>query len=568
MTSEIECDLVVLGCGAAGMTAAAVAALEGLSVVILEKTEFVGGNTSYSGGMVYIPNNSAMAEAGEPDDSDEAFAYLEATVRTESGRNLRRLFVDKGREAIDYLEKRTALRLNSVPFYPDYYPETEGSRTGMRVLEPQAFDGSSLGRWFAKLRPPIPEFTILGGMMVSREDIPHFRKFWKSIPSTLRVMRLVFAHGWERMRHPRGTRLVLGNALAGQLLKSLLDLDVNIITEANTRRILFTEGRASGVEMTMPQGDVRIRSRLGVMLATGGFAASAEKRRQYLPEGASLHTAYAPGSTGDGLDFGVDAGGHVESDNPHNAYWCPVSIYERSDGKTVVYPHTVTDRGKPGSIVVNRSGRRFCNEAVSYHRFGEAQFGTHTGEVSIPAYLICDSTFIWRYGMGAIKPFARNLRSYQKAGYLLSSNSIVGLAEVIGVNPAEFARTIKRFNDDSRAGKDTEFQRGESIYAHYLGDRDVTPNPCLAPIKRAPFHAMALYPSDLGTIAGLSVNTNCQVLDRTGLAIPGLYAIGNDMHSIMRGHYPGPGITLGPAITFGYIAALHAARAPPRPEND
>ncbi len=517
--------------------------------------------------MVYIPNNSAMELAGVPDDPDQALRYLEATVHTKSGRAFRKRFVEEGREAIDYLQARTALHLKPVPFYPDYYPEIEGARTGMRVLEPFPFDGASLGSWFAKLRPPIPEFTIFGGMMVSREDIPHFRSFWKSVRSALRVTRLVLDYARARLRHHKGTRLVLGNALAGQLLKSLLDLGVPIRTGVVTRRILFSEGRASGVEISTDTGVGTIHARIGVVLATGGFASNPKKRRQYLPEGASPLTAYAPGSTGDGLDLGIAAGGRVDDDNPHNAYWCPVSIYNRADGHTVVYPHTVTDRGKPGSIVVDRSGCRFCNEAVSYHRFGEAQLGTHTGNPSIPCYLICDSTFIWRYGMGAIKPFTLRLRPFQQAGYLHSSGSISGLADQLGTDAIQLTQCIERFNRDARAGKDTEYQRGESIYARYLGDSDVGPNSCLAPIEKPPFHAMALYPSDLGTIAGLSVNANCQVLDLTGLAIPGLYAIGNDMHSIMRGHYPGPGITLGPALTFGYLAAMHAARAAPRPEN-
>lgn len=553
--SGVEYDVIVVGAGAAGMTAAATAAAKGLSVLVVEKTDFVGGNTSFSGGMVYIPDNAKMAEAGRPDDPEAALGYLERAVPIEDGREMRALFARKGREAIAFLEENTAVRLKPVLFYPDYYPDLEGARDGLRVLEPVAFDAGVLGPWFARLRPPIPEFTILGGMMVAREDLPHFRNFKRSFRAFMRVARLVTEYGLQRLRHPRGSRLVLGNALAAQLLKSLLDRGVSILTGCATLEIIVGHGRATGLRIADVQGERVVTARRGVMLATGGFSHGTQKRCEWLPEAASAESPFAPGSTGDGLDLGVAAGGAVATDNANNAYWSPASVYVRRDGRKVVYPHTVTDRGKPGSLVVNRAGRRFTSEAVSYHRFGEALLKPG----NLPAWIVCDSTFIWKYGLGAIIPFTRNLKPYQDAGYLTTADTLPELADRLSIDAEGFAATMTRFNADAAAGKDSEFARGEDIYSRYLGDAENTPNPCLAPLLKPPFHAIELVLSDLGTAAGLRTDLHCRVLDREGEPIAGLYAIGNDMQSIWRGNYPGPGITLGPALTFGYLAACHIA---------
>lgn len=557
--SDTRCDVVVVGAGAAGMTAAATAAAHGLDVIVVEKTGYVGGNTSYSGGMVYVPCNDKMAEAGQPDDFDRVIAYLDATVPTPDGRVARERFVQRGAEAIRFLEANTALKLKPVPFYPDYYPELEGAAEGMRVLEPLAFDASSLGEWFRKLRPPLPEFTILGGMMVAREDLPHFRRMWRSPRSFARATGLVLQYFLQRTRHHRGSRLVLGNALAGRLLKSLLDLGVEIRTDCTVEEVTTDKGRATGLRVR--QGDVAstIHAVRGVVLSTGGFSNSAEKRQAWLPSLASPDSPFAPGSTGDGLDLGVAAGGEVGTDNTNNAYWAPASVYTRKDGRKVVYPHTVTDRGKPGSLVVNSAGRRFTNEAVSYHRFGEALLRGNAETGNLPAWIVCDADFIWKYGLGAIIPFTRNLKPYQQAGYLKTAGSLPELARGLGIDEAGFAATIERFNADATRGRDTEFQRGEDIYSRYLGDADHLPNPCLAPLTKPPFHAIELTLSDLGTVAGLRTTEDCQVLGGDGQPIEGLYAVGNDMQSIMRGRYPGPGITLGPALTFGYLTGLHIA---------
>lgn len=548
-----EVDLLVIGSGAAGMTAAAVAAVEGLQALVVEKTALIGGTTSISGGMIWIPYEAYTA------DVESAKRYLDALIDSEDGQAMRERFLEAGPQALEYLQQHTAVKLKPVPFYPDYYPELEGFSTGSRVLEPVAFDAAQLGRHFALMRPPMNEFMLFGGMMVAREDIPHFRKALHSPKSFTRVARLVTEYGLQRLRHSRGTRLVLGNALVGRLLKSLIDHNVPILTDTKVRELIFENDRATGAMLEGPDGIIRVNTRRGVVLATGGFSHDPEMRSRYLPAMISSHSPFAPGSTGDGLRIGTAAGGVIDDQNTDNAYWTPASVYRRADGRVVTYPHTVTDRGKPGSIVVNAAGKRFTNEAVSYHRFVQAMLRSHNKGSSIPAYMIADRNFVWSYGIGAIRPFTRNLKPYLEADYLKQAPTIEALSEKLGIDTFGLQQTINTFNEDALTGNDREFARGDDAYSRYLGDAAVKPNPCLAPVQTPSFYAIEIVPSDLGTVAGLRTDVNAQVLNTNNQAIPGLYAAGGDMRSIMCGRYPGPGITLGPALTFGYLAARHAA---------
>jgi succinate dehydrogenase/fumarate reductase flavoprotein subunit len=282
-------------------------------------------------------------------------------------------------------------------------------------------------------------------------------------------------------------------------------------------------------------------------------------RARHLPAGAGILSAACSSITGDGLRLGMAAGGRMCEENAENAFWTPVSRFTRRDGSRGVFPHTVTDRGKPGVIAVNRSGRRFSNEAQSYHEFVRAMFRGDNDGPCIPAYLICDRRFLWRYGLGAVKPFALSLREHLGNGYLVRGQTIGALASALGIDAEPLAATLARYNEGARHGIDPEFGRGGNAYQRYLGDADHRPNPCVAPIEHPPFYAVAIYPGDLGTAAGLLTDENGRVLDGGGTPVGKLYACGNDMNSIMNGAYPGPGITLGPALTFGYLVAKHMA---------
>lgn len=558
-------DVVVIGAGAGGMTAAAVAAAEGLSVLLVEKTEFVGGTTAWSGGMVWIPLNAQMKRAGLPDSPAAAADYLAGTVPEPENADLRAAFLARGPEAIDFLEANTEVRLQPVKVYPDYYPDMPGATAGGRVLEPVNFDGLKLGRHFARLRPPLPEFTLFGGMMVNRSDIPHLRKFGRSFSSTLRSLRLISRYALQRLRAPRGTTLHLGNALAARLYASLLARNVEILFGAGVEQVMIDGDTVRGVRIAGSSGVRSITARRGVVLATGGFSHDAALREQFFPAAAGAVSAAVPAGTGDGLRLAMAGGASIGPRVADPAYWVPASLFQRTDGSQGVFPHTVTDRAKPGIIAVNASGRRFVNEALSYHEFVRAMLADGNDAAGRPFHLICDRQFLWRYGLGRIKPFTWRIGRYVRSGELIEASSIGRLAEAIGVEASVLSLTVDSYNADARIGTDPAFGRGATIYQRHLGDAGHSPNPCVAPIERAPFYALRVYPADLGTAVGLRTDADARVMDTNSVAIAGLYACGNDMGSIMNGNYPGPGITLGPALTFGYIAGRHLARQGEQP---
>ncbi len=296
------------------------------------------------------------------------------------------------------------------------------------------------------------------------------------------------------------------------------------------------------------------------MLATGGFSHDAELRQRFFPNVAGTISATTPAASGDGLRLAMAGGADIGARVADAAYWVPASLFRRADGSQGVFPHTVTDRAKPGIIAVNASGRRFVNEALSYHEFVRAMLSDGNDTTGRPFYLICDRRFLWTYGLGRIRPFTRRIRRYVEAGELFEAPDVGALADLIGVERSMLTATVDNFNTHARMGLDPEFGRGSTIYQRHLGDAGHLPNPCVAPIGQAPFYALRIYPADLGTAIGLRTDGKARVLGRGGAPIAGLYACGNDMGSIMNGNYPGPGITLGPALTFGYIAGRHMAQ--------
>ncbi|HWK43511.1 MAG TPA: FAD-dependent oxidoreductase [Stellaceae bacterium] len=549
-------DVIVLGAGAAGLTAAALAGASGLDVLLVEKSSQVGGTAAISGGMVWVPANRKMAAAGLADSPAAARRYLDATVPDLQDGDLALRFLDQADQAIAAIEDVTALRLRPVKAYPDYYPDLPGATLGGRVLEPEPYDAGRLGDAFRLLRAPLPEFMLFGGMMVDRADIPHFRRILRSPRSAARAARLVLRYARERLIAHRGTTLVLGNALAGRLFETVLATGVDLSLDTEVDHLVVAEGAVRGVVVRDAAGQHRVTARRGVILATGGFSHSAPMRARHLPAAAGALSAVCPTNTGDGIALGLTAGARMGKDNANNAFWTPVSRFRRADGSDAVFPHTVTDRGKPGLIAVDGSGHRFANEAVSYHEFVQAMFRAHNLGPAIPCHLICDRHFLWRYGLGAIKPFTPtpSLRQAKRTGYLRQADSIEELARRIEVDPSALTETVEGYNREARQGRDPAFGRGGNAYQRHLGDAAQQPNPCVAPIETPPYFSVALYPGDLGTALGLETDDSARVLGPDGHAVGRLYACGNDMNSVMKGAYPGPGITLGPALTFGYLA--------------
>jgi 3-oxosteroid 1-dehydrogenase len=345
------------------------------------------------------------------------------------------------------------------------------------------------------------------------------------------------------------------------LFKNLLDRRVDILYEARTTALLTGNRRVCGLSVERNGVTVRVRARRGVVLAGGGFPANPAMRERYLPRPVAEHTAAFEGCAGETLQLALEAGAALGEAGEDNALWFPSSIARREDGSAIVYPHIVLDRSKPGLVAVNRAGRRFVDEAVSYHQFVRAMYRAHRSSPSIPAMLVCDRRFVRKYGLGMIRPMTPVLKPYIDSGYLQVADSIEALARKIGVDPAGLAATVMKQNEYAKTGIDPEFGKGSNAYDLNNGDPENRPNPCLGAIEEAPFCAVAVFPTPLGTSLGLRTNASAEVCDASGRAIAGLYACGNDMHSVMGGEYPGAGAQLGPAMTFGYVAALHAAQS-------
>jgi len=549
-----EVDLLVLGAGAGGMTAALTAAVLGLDVLLVEKADTVGGTTARSAGSVWVPNSRHSKTA---DSREQALRYLQGTVGNRLRSEMADAFLDHAPRMVDFLEDNTEVRFRAYAHHPDYAPGVSGATTAGRVLEPIPFDARTLGEQFVMLRPPLPEFTVLGGMMVDRTDIGHLLGATRSLSSLLHAARIVLRHGADRLQHKRGTRLVMGNALAGRLLYSLLLRNVRILTSAHVVELILN-GRVTGVKLQSNNSTRVVKTRRGVVLATGGLSRNQQLRQQLLPQ-ISAYSPVAESATGDGVVLGTEAGGHLGRNHANNAFWTPVSVRKRRDGSTAVFPHLVLDRGKPGVIAVDAKGRRFVSEATNYHAFVEAMYATDAS----PCHLICDEAFIAKYGLGMVRPRRLILRKAIADGYVTRAPTVAGLASALHIDAQGLAETVARHNGFAATGVDLDFAKGSDVYQRNLGDAAHQPNPCIGPIATPPFYAVQLHASELGASAGLVTNEFAQVLRSDGTPLPGLYACGNDMDSMMAGSYPGPGITLGPAMTFGYIAAKHAAQSTP-----
>ncbi len=552
-------DLIVLGAGAGGMTAALVGALEGLRVALIERSDRIGGTTALSSGSVWIPDNPHQRKLGVQDDAAQATTYLDALVSTQTDRRLREAFIDQGPRMVAYLEARSPVRFQAYAHHPDYRQELPGAAQGGRPLEPLPFDGRILGAHFAQLRWPIRELMLPGGAMVTRGEAQRLLRgpaSWDAIQLGGALLGRLCS---DRLRYPRGTRLVLGNALAARLYQGILDCSVDVLTEARVSQLITTDGAVRGVIVSHQGAKRTLQARRGVVLAGGGFPADPAWRERHLPSPTPRYTAACETCTGETIRLGLEAGAALGPATGDNALWFPSSVGTRRDGSTAVYPHIVLDRAKPGLIAVNAAGRRFVNEAVSYHEFTRGMYAAHRDSPAVPALLVCDRRFLWKYGLGMIWPRTLSLRRHIRSGYLLADQTLAGLARQAGVDPRGLVRTVDTFNEYARTGKDPDFHKGESLYDRNNGDGEHQPNPCLGLIATPPFYAVRVYPTPLATSLGLLTDAQANVLNEDGRPIPGLYACGADMHPIFGGEYPGPGTQLGPAMTFGYVAAQHAA---------
>ena len=552
------CDLVVVGSGAGGLATAVTAAFLGLDVVVVEKESQIGGTTAWSGGWMWIPRNPLAIEAGIVEDAATPRAYLQAELGEAFDPERIDAFLDEGPRMVRFFRDHTSMAFVDGNAIPDFHDRPPVSARGGRSVCAAPFDARALGADVHRIRPPLDQISPFGMGIASGADMRHFLNATRKLGSFVHVGKRVARHLAETFFHGRGLWLVGGNALVARLFKSARDLGVEVLTQASAKAPIREDARVVGVELTDGR---RLMARRGIVLAAGGFPhdnARKAKLFPHAPTGREHFSAAPESNTGDGLRIGERAGGRVGQDLPNAGAWAPVSLTRGAIGEVGRFPHLV-ERAKPGLIMVTRNGRRFANEADSYHDVMQALFAAIAKDEPVECWMICDHDFQRRYGLGRSRPRPFPLRPWLREGYLKRGATVRELAAACGIDPARLEATVAAFNVGARDGRDDAFRRGESPYNRVQGEPDQLPNPCVAPIQRGPFYAVKIVPGSLGTFAGLRTDANARVLDAEGRPIEGLYAVGNDMESIMDGRYPAGGITLGPAMTFGYIAAHHAA---------
>lgn len=554
-----EVDLLVIGGGAAGMSAALFAKLNGLDVLLCEKSAQVGGTSATSGGTIWAPGSHLSVQAGVPDDIEQARIFLKSVVGERGGEDLREAFLASSAAMVRDLDEKTTVKLNACLAHPDYVKNQPGEAFGGRALAPAEFDASVLGADFKYVRPPRPEFMGLGGMMVNRSELHALLNPIQSAQNFMTTLKVVLPYFLSRLRFNRGTRLVMGNALVGSLFYNLKQKQVPVWFNAPLQELLVENGKVVGAKIETEQGLETIRARKGVVLATGGVGWNANLRQQLFPQGLIADSLSPTTNTGDGLSKALEKGAKLDPSVDSSVLYFPCSIHTHANGYKAIWPHIILDRAKPGVIAVNTDGKRFVNESDSYHDFCMAQIKTNQGKDKIQSYLICDQTAIQKYGLGFVLPGAKKLNYYLQAKYLFAANTLEELAQKVGIHPQGLVDTVQRFNYLVEQGTDTDFGKGSGVMNRFNGDPEVKPNPCLGKLEQGPFYALPVTPMDCASSGGLAGDIYGRVLDQNNQVIAGLFACGNDLSSIFKGTYPGPGTTLGPGMVFAWRIAQFAS---------
>ncbi len=542
-------DFLVIGSGAAGLAGALTASTRGLSVLVVEKESQYGGTTALSGGVMWIPNNAPMRAAGLEDSAQAALTYLQHNIGNRVGQAKLERFVDAAPKMLDLLCSRGFLEVAVFEGFPDYRPETPGSVQQGRSVEPKVFASRRLGQELAHLRRR--GALAPGGLVGTMSELRRMAAIRSNPAIFLRALPALLRNLWNKVSG--AGHLATGGALIAWLRHAMQSQNIPLWLNSPLRELLLEEGAVVGAIVAKQGTDVRVAVRRGVLVAAGGFEHNEVLRQQFF--GADATTQYSsgsPGNTGDGVQAGVRAG--AATDLMDDAWWAPTFMPPGGSPQIVIF-----ERGKPGNIIVNAAGERFANEALPYNELvKQMQEADQSGVAALPSFMIFDDTYRSRYPLGSMLPGVTP-EKYVENGFIIRCATVAELAGRMGIDPAGLQASVTRFNAMAARGVDEDFHRGESAFDKFSGDPAVTPNCCLAPLVKPPFYGMRLYPGDLGTKGGLLTNEHAQVVNDTGQPIVGLYAAGNSSASIMGNYYPGAGGTIGPAMTLGYLAAMHAA---------
>jgi 3-oxosteroid 1-dehydrogenase len=459
---------------------------------------------------------------------------------------------------VKYLMEHSRAQFVALPEYADYYPRVSGSRPGGRSIEPKHFSAAELGDEFLKMREQHIQCLIMGRMFM---DIFEARALMCRSPGWIKLTMKLMGNYWLdipwRFKSKRDRNLTMGNGLIGMLRRSLLDRGVPLWLNTAARELIVDNGRVVGVAAEREGRTVRIHAHRGVVLAAGGFEASQAMREKYLPKPTRAEWSCANKyNTGDAINLGLSVGAAL--DLMDDAWWGPTTTVPGEAHARML----VIEKSLPGSILVNKRGERFVNEAAPYIDVVNAMYQNHKPEAPcVPAYIVFDANFRKKYPIGPVLQASQQPDwALPKAlkNYFKKADTVEGLAAQLGVDAAGLKATVAKLNQYARTGTDLDFHRGETVFDRYYGDEKVKPNPCLAPIETPPFYGFESYPGELGTKGGLKTDAQAHVLTEAGQAVPGLYAVGNCSASVMGHSYPGAGSTIGPAMTFGYLAARDA----------
>jgi 3-oxosteroid 1-dehydrogenase len=541
-------DVVVVGSGAAGMTAALRAAKRGLSVLVVEKAPTFGGSTARSGAGIWIPNNAVILGAGVPDTPAKASTYLAAVVGDDVPTAKQQAFLDNGPSMLSFVMANSPLRLRYMAGYPDYYPELPGGMAQGRSVEPDMFDGNLLGDELDNLNAPY--LTAPAGLVVFDADYKWLNLALVNVKGAAVAAECVARTAGALLSGKKP--LTMGQALAGALRAGLAAAGVPVWLDTPLNDLqIDASGRVTGVVVARDGVATAITARRGVLVAAGGFEHNLAMRLAYQEQPIGVDwTVGAKENTGDGIRAGLRAG--AATDFLDDSWW----------GPTIPLPDgpyfCLAERTLPGSLMVNQAGVRFVNEAAPYCDAVHVMYAKD----SIPAWLIFDQNYRNRYLFRDVAPLLPFPPSWYSSGAVIKDFTLGGLAAKIGVPASALSGTVARFNGFARTGKDLDFKRGASAYDHYYTDPAVGPNSCLAPLLLPPFYACKIEPGDLGTKGGLRTDARARVLHADGTVIPGLFAAGNSSAAVMGHSYAGAGSTIGPAMTFGYIAANTLVEGP------
>jgi len=540
-------DLVVVGSGVGGLTAAIQAKLEGLRPLLLEKTPLIGGSSALSGGVLWLPNNPLMARQGISDSRDAGLRYLENFVgpgNLYSTPSRREAFLDNIAPMVASMEAQ-GMQYRRCHGYSDYYDMLPGGHAAGRALEAELFDASRLGEWKAKFRGPsvsLPIRTSEGARLM---------RFGVSVDG--KTMGVKLAARMLKAKLTGATVFGSGGALQGRMLEIALKLGVDIWTEAGLVDLDVRNGRVEGVHLTHEGRPTTVRAARGVLISAGGFARNLEMRQTYQQAPVSDDWTYAnPGDTGEAIEAMMRAGaGTALMDE---AWWTTSWIREGADSWQII-----PELAKPHGILVDHAGQRMVNEANSYMEVGRACYARNAVAKAIPAWVIMDIRHRRRYFFG-FQPPGGIPKAWVRNGWIKQDSTLEGLARQCGIDPAGLAATVERWNGFCDTGVDEDYGRGKSAYNRYYADPTNNPNPAMGPIGEPPFWAVPLWPGDVGTCGGATINHNAQVMRPDGSVIEGLYAAGNCTAPLAGPYYVGAGLSIGASAVFSFIAAKHAAR--------